>query len=98
MTRCGPSLVTPFKSALTPRTEFLTSAKYLPSKDTKLFGPELRRRKEMATAYKIRLSSQNSGVFNAGVTEASAQKVSDVLQDNLQRHHIIYNSSGFHSE
>lgn len=52
----------------------------------------------MATAYKIHLSTEDAGIFNAGVTEEAALKVNEVLQDNLERHHIVYNMMGFHSK
>ncbi|KAJ5532330.1 hypothetical protein N7494_008882 [Penicillium frequentans] len=51
----------------------------------------------MATAYKIYLSTEDAGIFNAGVTEEAALKVNEVLQDNLERHHIVYNMMGFHN-
>lgn len=52
----------------------------------------------MATAYKIHVSTQDAGIFNAGVTEEAALKVNEVLQDNLEKHHIVYNMMGFHSK
>jgi anti-sigma regulatory factor (Ser/Thr protein kinase) len=50
------------------------------------------------TPYEINVRIEDTGIFNVGVTEDSARKVTEVLQDNLERHHIIYNMMGFHSE
>ncbi|KAJ5892768.1 hypothetical protein N7504_009459 [Penicillium tannophilum] len=51
----------------------------------------------MATAYKIHVSTRDAGIFNAGVTEEAALKINEVLQDNLEKHHIVYNMMGFHN-
>lgn len=54
--------------------------------------------RNMATASKIHISAQDAGIFHEKVTEDAARKVSEVLQQNMERHHITYNSAGFHSE
>lgn len=51
----------------------------------------------MATARKIELSTSDSGVYSAGVREDAARAASEVLQENLEKHHIYFNDSGFHS-
>ena len=52
----------------------------------------------MATASRIRLSSNTPGVFHVpNIAEVSAAKASEVLQENHDNHHIFFNQSGFHS-
>ncbi|GMG14408.1 unnamed protein product [Aspergillus oryzae var. brunneus] len=51
----------------------------------------------MATARKIELSTSDSGVYSAGVREDAARAASEVLQENLEKHHIYFNDSGFHN-
>ena len=53
----------------------------------------------MATAFKIHLSTKDVGVFHVkGITEESAVKASEVLQENHENHHVFFNQQGFHSE
>lgn len=54
-------------------------------------------RSPMATARKIELSTSDSGVYSTGVKEDAARAASEVLQENLEKHHIYFNDSGFHS-
>ena len=55
-------------------------------------------RSGMATASRIRLSLNTPGVFHVpDITEESAAKASEVLQENHENHHIFFNQSGFHS-
>ncbi|KAI9747916.1 MAG: hypothetical protein M1835_001941 [Candelina submexicana] len=52
----------------------------------------------MATASKVKLSRTNVGEFHTpGITDESAAKASEVLQENHENHHIFFNSSGFHN-
>ncbi|CAF9922569.1 hypothetical protein IMSHALPRED_005705 [Imshaugia aleurites] len=51
-----------------------------------------------ASASQVKLSSNHCGVFHVpSVTEESAAKASQVLQENHEKHHIFLNESGFHS-
>lgn len=53
----------------------------------------------MTTAKKIILSPTNDiGVWGTGVTEDSARTASEVLQEDLEKHHVFFNNMGFHSE
>lgn len=53
----------------------------------------------MATAYRIHLSTKDVGAFHVeGITEGSAAKSSEVLQENHENHHVFFNQQGFHSE
>ena len=52
----------------------------------------------MATSSKIVLTPAVTAAFSFGeVTEASAKKSSELLQENHDHHHIFFNKSGFHS-
>jgi hypothetical protein len=52
----------------------------------------------MATARNIELSTSDSGIYSAGVREDAARAASEVLQDDLEKHHIYFNNMGFHSK
>ena len=52
----------------------------------------------MATAFKIILSPKESGVFSLqGLTKESAQKASEVLQENHDKYHIYFKKGVFHN-
>ncbi|PLB42343.1 questin oxidase family protein [Aspergillus candidus] len=51
----------------------------------------------MATARKVQLSLANAGVFSAGPREDTAQTASQLLQDDLENHHVFFNNEGFHN-
>lgn len=52
----------------------------------------------MATATEIHLSpATDSGVFTAGTTEEAARAASEVLQEDMENHHVFFNDEGFHS-
>lgn len=52
----------------------------------------------MATATKIHLSpTSDTGVFSTGVREDSARAASEVLQEDMQIHHVFFNYIEFHS-
>lgn len=53
---------------------------------------------KMATPSKVKLSrTQNVGVFHMpGITDESAAKASELLQENHEIHHIFFNASGYH--
>lgn len=51
----------------------------------------------MATTSKIALSADSGGIFHTPcLTEESAAKASALLQENHERHHIYFNTYGFH--
>jgi hypothetical protein len=53
----------------------------------------------MATSSKIYITPENGGVFSSpGLSWASARKVSEVLQHDMENHHIYLNNIEFHSE
>ncbi|KAL4778098.1 hypothetical protein BJX76DRAFT_363056 [Aspergillus varians] len=52
----------------------------------------------MATAKKIHLSLQtDTGAWSTGITESSAKAASEVLQEDLEKHHVYFNNMGFHN-
>ncbi|KAL3456412.1 hypothetical protein BJX64DRAFT_270706 [Aspergillus heterothallicus] len=52
----------------------------------------------MATARNIQLSPLNdTGIWSTGVTEESAKMASQVLQEDLEKHHVFFNNMGFHN-
>ncbi|KAH1415568.1 hypothetical protein KXX22_005884 [Aspergillus fumigatus] len=51
----------------------------------------------MATVRKIQLSTANPGIFNVELREDSARAASEVLQEDLEKHHMFFNKSGFHN-
>ncbi|KAK9367926.1 hypothetical protein V1509DRAFT_105481 [Lipomyces kononenkoae] len=51
----------------------------------------------MAKSTLIALSTADAGVFSAGMRADSAQAASEVLQENMENHHIFFNDQGFHN-
>ncbi|RHZ54690.1 questin oxidase family protein [Aspergillus thermomutatus] len=51
----------------------------------------------MATAKKIQLSTADSGIFSVALSEDSARAASEVLQEDLEKHHAFFNERGFHN-
>lgn len=52
----------------------------------------------MATATKIHLSpSTDAGVCSSNATEEGARAASEVLQEDMELHHVFFNEKGFHS-
>ena len=52
----------------------------------------------MATATKIHLSpATDAGIYSSKVTDEGARTASEVLQDDMKRHHVFFNEKGFHS-
>jgi hypothetical protein len=51
----------------------------------------------MATGSKVHLeASQQPQFFVKGLTAESAEKTSQLLQVNHEKHHVFFNKSGFH--
>ena len=52
-----------------------------------------------ASASQVKLSLDHSGVYHLpGLTQHSAAKASQLLQENHDKHHIFFNQDGFHSK
>lgn len=52
----------------------------------------------MATPRIVRVTTSDSGVYSAGPKEDAAKTASELLQDDLERHHVFFNDMHFHSE
>lgn len=53
----------------------------------------------MATATRIHLSPMtDSGIYSFNVREDSAQTASQILQEDMEKHHVFFNNQGFHSK
>ncbi|KAJ5146419.1 uncharacterized protein N7515_000983 [Penicillium bovifimosum] len=53
---------------------------------------------KMATATTINLSLvTDSGVFSSGVREDAARTASEILQEDMAKHHVFFNEHGFHN-
>ncbi|KAI5867171.1 hypothetical protein GGS23DRAFT_612275 [Durotheca rogersii] len=51
----------------------------------------------MATAYTIRIAPDNTGLCKVRQDESTAKAASDLLQDDLEKHHVFFNPRGFHN-
>ncbi|KAF4959830.1 hypothetical protein FGADI_1333 [Fusarium gaditjirri] len=50
----------------------------------------------MATPFKIQLEPQNSGLLGMKLGQSEASKATELLQKDLENHHVFFNESGFH--
>ncbi|KAI1800558.1 hypothetical protein F4811DRAFT_538506 [Daldinia bambusicola] len=51
----------------------------------------------MATAHRIHITPDNTGLWNIQQDEASAKKTTELLQEDLEKHHVFFNDLGFHN-
>ncbi|KAJ6438636.1 HypA protein [Purpureocillium lavendulum] len=51
----------------------------------------------MATAYRIQVPARDTGLWKADQTQEAATKVTELLQRDLEHHHVFFNASGFHN-
>jgi len=51
----------------------------------------------MATPYNIHVKPHESGLLRFPQDDASADKVSELLQKDLENHHVFFNTEGFHN-
>ncbi|KAI2471894.1 hypothetical protein F4781DRAFT_385431 [Annulohypoxylon bovei var. microspora] len=51
----------------------------------------------MATARTIQITSENTGLWNINQDESSAQKTTELLQQDIDNHHVFFNNDGFHN-
>jgi len=89
--------VAPFNSVLqaTERRYLTTSSTLFRPFDSKIFSDY--HNLKMATPSKIQLSASQPTAFSLqGITDESAKKASELLQENHEKHHIFFNKSGFH--
>ncbi|KAJ0161972.1 Oxidoreductase AflY [Colletotrichum tanaceti] len=62
---------------------------------TFLFGQT--RSISMATPYKIQVPVTNTGLWKFRQQDDTANKVSELLQEDLKKHHVFFNQDGFHN-
>ncbi|KJZ80508.1 hypothetical protein HIM_00358 [Hirsutella minnesotensis 3608] len=51
----------------------------------------------MATAYKVLVPAADTGLINIRQNDETAAKLSDLLQQDLETHHVFFNEHGFHN-
>ncbi|KAI0433327.1 HypA protein [Xylaria sp. FL1042] len=51
----------------------------------------------MATARTIQITPENTGLWHHKQTEAAAKKTTELLQEDLEKHHCFFNNKGFHN-
>ncbi|PSS00788.1 HypA protein [Coniella lustricola] len=56
-----------------------------------------RRSITMATTRKIYIDANNTGLWKVKQTDESAKKASELLQHDLETHHVYFNEKGFHN-
>ncbi|KAF4464071.1 hypothetical protein FALBO_9102 [Fusarium albosuccineum] len=50
----------------------------------------------MATAFKIHVEPKDAGLLGMKLGENEASKVTELLQKDVENHHVFFNASGFH--
>ncbi|KAH8908431.1 HypA protein [Coniochaeta sp. PMI_546] len=50
-----------------------------------------------STPYQIHISPDNTGLLGLKQTEEASKKVSELLQKDLEEHHVFFNQDGFHN-
>ncbi|KAK5627329.1 hypothetical protein RRF57_003044 [Xylaria bambusicola] len=51
----------------------------------------------MATAHKIHITPENTGLWRTKQTDAAAKKTTELLQEDLEKNHCFFNNIGFHN-
>lgn len=51
----------------------------------------------MATAWKIHVNPQDTGLWKVKQTDDAAEKASELLQQDLEKHHVFFNDIGYHN-
>jgi hypothetical protein len=51
----------------------------------------------MATTRKINITPADTGVLGKSLKPESALKATQLLQEDMEKHHIFFNNEGFHS-
>jgi hypothetical protein len=49
------------------------------------------------TAHKICVNPENTGLWKVKQTDEASNKVSELLQEDLEKHHVFFNEDGFHN-
>ncbi|KAI1371546.1 hypothetical protein F4677DRAFT_435517 [Hypoxylon crocopeplum] len=62
------------------------------------FNPLIRKNlASMATAHTIQITTDNTGLWQIHQDESAAKKATELLQADLERHHVYFNHDGFHN-
>lgn len=48
-------------------------------------------------AFKMHITSANTGLWHITQTEEAAKKTSELLQEDLEKHHVFFNKDGYHN-
>ncbi|KAI1654881.1 hypothetical protein F4813DRAFT_368789 [Daldinia decipiens] len=59
--------------------------------------PTYRNLVNMATAHTIQITPENTGLWKIQQDEASAEKATELLQEDLDKHHVFFNDMGYHN-
>ncbi|KAI8945023.1 HypA protein [Xylaria longipes] len=51
----------------------------------------------MATAHAIQITPDDTGLWNRKQSDAAAKKTTELLQEDLEKHHCFFNNMGFHN-
>jgi hypothetical protein len=51
----------------------------------------------MATAYQMHIVPSDTGLWKVKQTDEAAKKASELLQQDMQDHHVFFNNDGFHN-
>ncbi|KAH8664157.1 HypA protein [Xylariales sp. PMI_506] len=51
----------------------------------------------MATAYAVKITPDNTGLWHINQREDAAEKATELLQKDMESHHVFFNSSGYHN-
>ncbi|KAK3685847.1 hypothetical protein B0T22DRAFT_500606 [Podospora appendiculata] len=52
---------------------------------------------EGLSPYKIQIVREDTGLWRVPQTDEAARKASDLLQQDLEKHHVFFNNQGFHN-
>ncbi|KAK1538483.1 HypA protein [Colletotrichum paranaense] len=72
-------------------------SEHITSSGNRIFSHSQIRAINMATAYKINVPVTNTGLWKFDQKDAAASKVSELLQEDLEKHHVFFNQEGFHN-
>lgn len=51
----------------------------------------------MATPYAVKIVPENTGLWHFDQTEAAANKATELLMQDIEKHHVFFNDDGFHN-
>ncbi|KAF7534954.1 hypothetical protein G7054_g5790 [Neopestalotiopsis clavispora] len=51
----------------------------------------------MATPYAVKITPENTGLWHFDQTETAANKATELLTKDIEKHHVFFNDDGFHN-